>query len=265
MLNPELDLRKMRGDMNSLREVDTLVGSTATEVANKEQLATHLRSANIPDKELLDNLGLYLTRQTLSRINFMQKVYEMIVPVHGIVMEFGVRWGQNMALFSTLRGIHEPFNYNRQIIGFDTFKGFPSVSAEDGKKVKEGDYSVSSGWRNHLEYILNFHEQNAPISQKKKFSLIEGDATKTVSGFLKSHPETIIALAYFDFDLYKPTRDVLKAILPHVTKGSVLAFDELNCPEFPGETLAVREILGLTQYAIRRDVSNPLTSYILIE
>jgi hypothetical protein len=137
-------------------EIRTLVGSTTSEAENKKRLANHLRSTNIPDNELLDNLGLYLTRQSLSRINFIQKLYEMIVPVHGVVMEFGVRWGQNMATFSVLRGIHEPFNYNRRIIGFDTFTGFPSVSSEDGSAVKEGDYSVSTGWKDELEKILIF-------------------------------------------------------------------------------------------------------------
>ncbi len=250
---------------NKETEIKTLVGSTPTEAENKNHLSQHLREANIPNSELLDNLGLYLTRQSLSRINFIQKLYEMIVPVHGIVTEFGVRWGQNMALFSVLRGIHEPFNYNRRIIGFDTFAGFPSVSVEDGGTVEHGDYSVTTGWKNELESILNFHEKNAPISHKRKYELVEGDATVTLPKFLTEHPETVIALAYFDFDLYKPTKVCLEAIMPHVTKGSIIAFDELNCPEFPGETLAVREVLGLSRYAIRRDPSNPLMSYIRIE
>lgn len=251
--------------MNNEKEIKILVGSTASESNNKNQLSQHLRDVDIPNSELLDNLGLYLTRQSLSRINFIQKLYEMIIPVHGIVAEFGVRWGQNMALFSVLRGIHEPFNYNRKIVGFDTFAGFPSVSIEDGSDVEDGDYSVTTGWKNKLESILNFHEQNAPIPHKKKYELIEGDATLTLPKFLIEHPETVIALAYFDFDLYKPTKVCLEAIMPHVTKGSIIAFDELNCPEFPGETVAVREVLGLSRYAIRRDPSNPLMSYILIE
>src|SRR5690606_22947424 len=184
-------------------KIHTLGGSTAAEKDNKHQLAARLRSAAIPNGELLDNLGLYLTRQSLSRINFMQKIYEMIVPVHGVVMEFGVRWGQHMALFSMLRGIHEPINYTRRIVGFDTFAGFPSVSSEDGAKVKEGDYSVAAGWKENLERILDFHEQNAPIPHKKKYELVQGDATKTLPAYLADHPETIVALAYFDFDLYK--------------------------------------------------------------
>lgn len=248
-----------------VNKIIILGGSTESEISHKLQLTKHLRTANIPDKELLDNLGLYLTRQSLSRINFIQKLYQMILPVHGVVMEFGVRWGQNMTLFSILRGIHEPFNYNRRIIGFDTFAGFPSVSSEDGNRIKEGDYSVTDGWKQDLEGILKFHEQNAPIPHKKKYELVEGDATVTVPEFLETHPETIIALAYFDFDLYQPTKVCLQSILPHLTKGSILAFDELNCPEFPGESIALREVLGLSRYSIQRDPYNPLMSYITIE
>jgi hypothetical protein len=47
-------------------------------------------------------------------------------------MEFGVRWGQNMALFTSFRNIYEPYNVSRKIIGFDTFAGFPSISEQDG-------------------------------------------------------------------------------------------------------------------------------------
>jgi hypothetical protein len=246
-------------------KIRTLIGSTKDEVYSKQDFAAKLRVTSISDNELLDNMGLFLTRQTLSRINFIQNLYKMIVPVHGVIMEFGVRWGQNMALFSNLRGIHEPFNYNRKVIGFDTFKGFPSVANEDGSLVQEGDYSVSENWKSRLVDILDFHEKNAPISHKLKFELVEGDASKSLPAYLKKHPETVISLAYFDFDIYTPTKSCLEAILPHVTKGTVIAFDELNCPEFPGETIAVREVLGLSRYGLRRDPSNPLTSYLVID
>ena len=250
---------------NASPPIRTIIGSTSREVGGKQQLAARLRTAAVPDNELLDNIGLFVTRQSLSRINFIQKLYGMIVPVHGVIMEFGVRWGQNMALFSNLRGIHEPFNYNRRVIGFDTFEGFPSVAGEDGDGVQVGDYAVTSNWKAELQGILEFHEQNAPIGHKTKFELVQGDATQTLPAWLKQHPETVIALAYFDFDIYTPTKACLEAILPYVTKGTVLAFDELNCPEFPGETVAVREVLGLSRHALRRDPSNPLTSYMVVE
>lgn len=51
----------------------------------------------------------------------------------------------------------------------------------------------------------------------------------------------------------------------HVTKGSIIAFDELNYSGFPGETIALKEVFGLDKYKIRRSPLNPLCSYIIIE
>ena len=164
-----------------------------------------------------------------------------------------------------MRGIYEPFNYNRKIVGFDTFGGFPSVDKKDGAKVKTGDYAVTENYEVYLEKILAYHESESPIPHIKKFELVKGDAIVTIDEYLKRSPETIVALAYFDFDIYMPTKKCLEAILPRVTKGSIIAFDELNCPEFPGETLAVMEVLGLSKFALKRSVLNPLISYIVIE
>jgi hypothetical protein len=248
-----------------MNEFKVLGGSTEAEKANRNFIVDQLKNTPIPDSELVFNLGLYINRQSLSRILFMTELYRKIIDVHGVVMEFGVRWGQNLSLFSSLRGMLEPFNYNRKIIGFDTFEGFPSVDSKDGSKVAVGDYSVSKNYKQTLESILAYHESESPLSHKRKFELVQGDATLTVHDYIKNNPETIVALAYFDFDIYSPTKVCLEAILPRLTKGSIIAFDELNCPEFPGETLAVLEVLGLNKYAIKRSPLNPLISYLTIE
>ncbi|MGE5468985.1 MAG: crotonobetainyl-CoA--carnitine CoA-transferase [Ignavibacteria bacterium] len=248
-----------------MADIRTLGGSTSGEIGARQHFVEMLRATPIPDNELLSNLGLYLNRQTLSRILFMHELYQRIVNVHGVVMEFGVRWGQNLALYSAFRGMYEPFNYNRKIVGFDTFSGFPTVSAQDGSRVAAGDYGVSENYREHLEQILKYHESESPIAHKQKFELVVGDACKTVGEYFAAHPETVVAFAYFDFDLYEPTRKCLEAVLERVTRGSILAFDELNCLEFPGETLAVMETLGLSRYAIRRSPLNPLCSYLVVD
>ncbi len=248
--------------MNAIR---TLGGSKESEIKNRADFLQLFRQTPIPDNELLNNLGLYLSRQTLSRILFMHDLYQKFIGVHGVVMEFGVRWGQNLALYESFRGIYEPYNYNRKIVGFDTFSGFPEVHGKDGTQVAVGDYGVTEQYEDYLEQVLDYHESESPIAQKKKYELVKGDATQTIGKHLEAHPETIIALAYFDFDIYLPTKKCLEAVMERVTKGSIVAFDELNCPEFPGETRAVQEVLGLNRYAIRRSPLNPLCSYIVVE
>ena len=247
------------------KEIRTVEGASEVEIDNKNQFLDLYKNSPIPEKEILSNIGLFLSRQTLSRIIFMHEIYTKIIPVHGVVMEFGVRWGQNLALFSAFRGMHEPFNYSRKVIGFDTFSGFPEVDKKDGLDVKIGDYSVSENYECYLEKVLSAHELESPIAHKKKFELIKGDATITVDSYLTKHPETIIALVYFDFDIYLPTKKCLEFIKPYLTKGSVIAFDELNYDKFPGETVALREVFGLDKYRIQRSPLNPLCSYIVIE
>lgn len=243
-------------------QINVLIASSEKEIASRKTLVKYLKNTPIPDEELLSNLGLYLNRQTLSRIMFMNELYKKIVNRHGVIMEFGVRWGQNLSLFSSFRGMHEPYNYNRKIIGFDTFSGFVGVNSKDGDLVNAGDYSVTEKYKDYLNDILKIHQDNSPIPHINKFELIEGDATITVNDYLDKNPHTIISLAYFDFDIYKPTKDCLTSILPFLTKGSIIAFDELNCKEFPGETLAFKEVFDLNKYELKRDIHNPLCSYI---
>ncbi|MDR2162539.1 MAG: TylF/MycF family methyltransferase [Clostridiales Family XIII bacterium] len=197
----------------------------------------------------------------------MNDIYKRILDVQGIICEFGVLWGNNLALFESLRGIYEPYNYMRKIVGFDTFEGFPHVNEKDGKAeiVAKGSYSVTKEYENYLGEILNYHERQSPISHIKKYDLIKGDATKTIKRYLDENPETIISFAYFDFDLYEPTKICLEAILPHLSKGAIIAFDELLDHAFPGETLAFDEVLGINKYRIHRDSHNSQPSYIIYE
>ncbi len=218
-------------------------------------------------QEMIDNIGLFIPRQNWCKYLFLHELYKKIVDVHGIVVEFGVRWGQNLALFSSFRGVYEPYNHNRKIVGFDTFDGFPHVHEQDGahRLVHRGAYGVSPGHEKTLEDILAYHEKESPISHMRKFELVKGDVMETLDEYLGRHPETIIALAYFDLDVYEPTRHCLERIRPRLTKGSVLGFDELNHAPFPGETLAVREVLGLDTIRLQRMPFSPTTSFTVIE
>lgn len=253
--------------MKKEKDIKVATGASSAEKVHRDEFLALFRQCPIPDNEVLHNLGLFLSRQTFPRLLFLNEIYQKIIDVHGIIVEFGVRWGQNLALFELCRGIYEPFNYNRKIVGFDTFSGFPTVHEKDGSAdvMTKGAYSVTEGYEKYLEKVLSCHEQESPIAHIKKFELIKGDASVTLECYLQEHPETIIAFAYFDFDLYEPTKRCLEMITPHLTKGSIIGFDELNCHVFPGETTALREVFGLDRYRITRSPLNPLMSYIIIE
>jgi len=227
------------------------------ETARRRNLLDLFEQCPIPGQELLCNLFLYSNKAEMARLLCLHEMYRQILSVPGVIMEFGVRWGQNLALFESFRGIYEPFNRSRKIIGFDTFQGFPSVSAEDAS-TSPGDYSVTPNYEEHLERVLAAREGEGAVTHIKKFELVKGDACVTVKEYLDRRPETIVSLAYFDLDLYKPTRAVLEMIQPFLTRGSVIAFDELRSEHFPGETVALREVVGLDKVRL---VHTPYSSH----
>jgi hypothetical protein len=246
---------------------DAIVLSSLSEKSVNEQLFASFRENPLPDDEVLHNLGLFLSSKDLARLLFFYKIYEQIVHSHGVIVEFGVRWGQTLSLMAALRGIFEPFNRHRKIIGFDTFEGFKGLNKKDGStcKCRNGSFSVPAGYEQYLENIISLQERLNPLSHLKKFELVKGNATRTVPAYFKRHPETIVSLAIFDFDIYAPTKAALAAVKPHLCKGSILVFDELCDDIFPGETIALKEVLGLNNVKIQRMPMASRLSYIQIK
>ena len=141
------------------------------------------------------------------------------------------------------------------------------VVEKDGshESVHSGSFSVTENYEQYLQDLLDFHESECPLSHIKKNKIIKGDASIELKNYLADHPETIIAFAWFDFDIYEPTKKCLELIKPFVTKGTVIGFDELNDPGFPGETVALEEVFGLNNVRIQRNRFSGMQSYVIVE
>lgn len=209
------------------------------------------------------NLHCQLTmrRQSLSRILYYNDLYQKILNVAGVVCEFGVQWGAILSTLINLRGIYEPYNHSRRIFGFDTFEGFAQVDPKDGGFSSVGDYRTMENYDRLLDEILQLQESFSPLSHIKKFGLIRGDVSLTIDKWLEDHPHAVISMAIFDMDVYAPTKNVLSKIIPRLTKGSLLVFDELNCAHFPGPTIALQEVLGSNSIALRHHPHQPFCAW----
>ncbi|MDD4984421.1 MAG: hypothetical protein PHQ43_01330 [Dehalococcoidales bacterium] len=234
------------------------------------------RECPIPDEEVMQNLGLFLNSKNLSRILYLDYLYRQILDLQGIIMDLGTRWGQNMSVFAALRGIYEPFNRHRKIVGFDTFSGPPSIGDNDTNIFKREDFATVEDYPKYLAKIMEYQEQDNPISHVRKYEIHVGDVIDkpqqftspipgTVNTYLHQHPETIIALAYFDFDMYEPTRKCLDYIKPYLMSGSILAFDELNDRDSPGETTALKKAFNIDKIRIKRYRYASRVSYFILE
>ena len=226
----------------------------ATFAQAEAELGRCLLQAPIPPSELAENSGLFVSPRTLKRQMFFDEIYRHALGIHGVVMQFGVRWGRDLATLHALRTIYEPFNATRHIVGFDTFAGFPGVAAQDGNAamMKAGVLSVAGEYEKFLRQVFQFRNTLDPLPHVERFTLCQGDAPQQLARYLELHPETIVALAHFDMDLYEPTKQCLELLRPFLTQGSVLAFDELVSFVSPGETVALREVLGLGRIRVRR-------------
>lgn len=220
---------------------------SAHETEVRRKLGRLLEAAPFAAEELVDALPLFMRRQPLADLLSMDELYRMVLGVPGVIMEFGVHRGRHVAIMTALRGVHEPYNAHRRIIGFDTFEGFPDVASIDelGRSAEPGKFTLPGEYVAYLRDVLAAHEANEPLGHMRRTIVVEGDVHDTLPAYLQANPQTIIALAYFDLDLYEPTLATLRAIRPYLARGSVVAFDEFAHAKWPGETAAVREALGL--------------------
>ena len=65
--------------------------------------------------------------------------------------------------------------------------------------------------------------------------------------------------------MYKPTKECLEIVKSFLIKGSVLAFDELNDDDSPGETIALKEVFGLRNIRLKRLFTVARASYFIVE
>lgn len=249
-----------------MSQINTKTVASTAEVEHRKKFFEKFRTNPIPDAEKLSNIGLFVKRQELAKVIYFNELYCKIKEIHGVIIEFGVRWGQNLVTLSNLRGIHEPYNYSRKIIGFDTFAGFEGITSKDGNHdvIQQGSFSTTEGYESYLKEVLSYHQSESPLPHINKFEVIKGNAIHEIEQYLANHPETIVAFAYFDFDIYEPTARCLEAILPYMAKGGIIAFDELVDPHFPGETIAFREILA-NRFSIKRLPICGIQSYLVYE
>jgi predicted O-methyltransferase YrrM len=123
---------------------------------------------------------------------------------------------------------------------------------------------VPEGYQDVLAEVLH-HRDGAEQNPYPRRELVVGDAVETFPKWLAEHPETVVAMAYFDMDLYEPTRVCLDALKPHVTRGTVVGMDEVAFDGFPGETVALRESWGLSQIRLQRTRYAGSPSFFVVE
>jgi hypothetical protein len=214
----------------------------------------------------LESFPRYVRRQHLTRFLALYEIFKQVQEVKGSIVECGVWRGFGLMTWAKLSAILEPTNLTRRIYGFDSFEGFPEVGDKDRNATDPPEAGeLASDSYEELTRLVEQFDKDRFLGHLEKVRLIRGDATETIPKFLAENPHLVVSLLFLDFDLYEPTRVALESFMPRMPRGAIIAFDELDNPIWPGETLALLETIGIGSLRLRRVPFDPYIGYAVIE
>jgi hypothetical protein len=154
------------------------------------------------------NLGLYIRSSLLVKFLVLDDLYRRFKSVPGALIEFGTWWGQNLVLLENLRAIHEPFNKQRTIIGFDTFSGYPeSAALADESTQTHGGYKTSADYQSYLSELIEVHEMNNAFGHiRGNHQLVCGDVEQTAPKYFADHRRRDVLASRSLFDIGPTSR-----------------------------------------------------------
>lgn len=209
------------------------------------------KSIGVPDLyKHIDQFSLFAGMHTIGNKLWTYDLLKKTVGIPGDIFEFGCWKGTNLMFLAKVISLLEPSS-PKKVYGFDNFSGLPKGINKDG------DFAISQkgryrGDEQTLRKVIDLFELSS------KVELLVGDALNTIPKFKLKKPESLCSFAYLDFDLYKPTKAALDFIGSCVSVGGIIVFDEACRPEWPGETLAMKEFLAKSKYNFEM-LSNPIS------
>jgi hypothetical protein len=194
-----------------------------------------IKSLGYETEDFIHYFPCFTGSQTLSRFLSFYECYKATLGLAGHIAEVGIYKGASFLYFAKLTQIFEPNSFT-QVHGFDWFKGNDPSSSE-ANIVKGSDVEP-------YDRLMKLIEAQKIGNIAKVHSM---DVTKELDDFFKKHPHLQFKMVFLDAGMY----EVVKACLPHfwnrLIKGGYLILDQFNFDIAPGETLAVKEILGDVQ------------------
>jgi hypothetical protein len=113
--------------------------------------------------------------------------------------------------------------------------------------------------------LIKIYDSNRFLGHISKVQVIKGDAIQTIPQFIKKNKHLMVSLLFLDFDLFEPTKVAIEEFFPRIPKGGIIAFDELDNPIWPGETMALLETIGINKLKIERVDFDPYIGFAIID
>lgn len=213
----------------------------------EDRLAEHCDRFDIDPLTAVQLFPVLARRQWLKRFLAHAEFFKMTLDVPGDIAEVGVFRGLGLMTWANLLEAYCVGDRTKTVYGFDNWKGFTELMAQDGAEVDSvqkhaGGFSPEA-YKQELEAAIAIFDDDRFIPWKARVKLVEGDVEATAPMFTEENPGVRFSLVHMDCDLYKPTRAAIEAFWPRLSRGGVMLFDEYAIKDWPGETQAVDELL----------------------
>lgn len=230
-------------------------------------LEEFLKTLKWDEVRKISNFPVLSYRQSITSFLERYELFKLIKNTPGSIVECGVANGFGLMSFAHFCSIFEGYHYTRKIIGFDTFEGFTEPSTQD--LTSKASHMTKGGLHYQsfdvLQKMIEFYNQNRILGHLEKISIVKGDISTTLPKYLEKNPHLVIGLLYLDLDLYKPTKDTIKLLINRIPKGGMICFDEINHQDYPGETIAIIEEIGISNLKLKRLDFATMSSYAVME
>lgn len=138
-----------------------------------------------------------------------------VLGIRGAVAECGVYCG------STLHAMANAAT-DKAVYGFDTFEGLPAEMRNDDEPHKVGDFADTS-------------LASVAASMPANVKLVQGVFPASAAEL----GNTKFAFVHLDFDFYESTRAALEWLLPRMSEGGKIVFDDYEWDHCPGVKRAI--------------------------
>lgn len=149
----------------------------------------------------------------------MRSVLRAVADVEGAAAECGVYRGGCLRLIAS----ECP---ERKIYGFDTFSGLPAEMWSEGEPHSVGDFGDCS-----------FDVVKRHLADLHSVRLVKGNFPASAHGL----EDERFAFVHLDFDFYESTRAALEWLLPRMSPGAAIVFDDYDWKHCPGVRRAIEE------------------------
>jgi hypothetical protein len=213
----------------------------------RERLEALFHRTRLSEFERVRNFPVFTPRLNLARFLAHYELFKQIVDLPGVIVDLGVYRGASTFTWAKLCEIFCPTDVRKVVYGFDTFEGFPSLTAADGppdelQEAQPGGYNGGPGVESDLREAIGAMDEDRHLAHRPRVEFVKGDVCETIPAFVAQKGNGLrIALLNLDVDLYEPTRVALEHFVPRVVPGGIIVLDEYAVDTFGGESKAVDE------------------------